>query len=133
MLIRAEGTADLLPTPGQLIAAWDDATFTAITIRLDPGDTLLLYTDGLTEARTDSAGGRYGDDALRTLARNLAPTTAAAAVVAVTVLLESFSDGLDDDTAILALSVPLPQAAVTETSRIGGRVAREGFPVNEVR
>jgi sigma-B regulation protein RsbU (phosphoserine phosphatase) len=107
MLIRADGTADFQPTPGgQLIGAWDDATFAATTIRLTPGDAFLLYTDGLTEARTDSAGGRYGYDALRTLARNLATATAAAAVAAVTVLLESFGDGLDDDAAILALSVP---------------------------
>jgi phosphoserine phosphatase RsbU/P len=109
LLIRADGTVAFQPTPrGQLIGAWDDARFTATTIRLDPGDALLLYTDGLTEARTDSAGGRYGDGALRALARNLAPTTAAAAVAAVTALLESLGDGLDDDAAILALSVPSP-------------------------
>ncbi len=29
-----------------------EAAFTAATVRLGPGDTLMLYTDGLTEART---------------------------------------------------------------------------------
>ena len=120
LLIRADCTVAFQPTPGgQLIGAWGDARFIATTIRLDPGDALLLYTDGLTEARTDSAGGRYGDGAVRTLARNLAPTTAVAAVAAVTALLESFGGGLDDDAAILALSVPLPQATRTETGRSG--------------
>lgn len=42
------------------------------TIRLAPRDTLLLYTDGLTEAQ-DSAGGDYGLDRLRTRLDRLRP------------------------------------------------------------
>lgn len=36
---------------GMLAGALPDATFAATTLRLRPGDGLLLYTDGLTEAR----------------------------------------------------------------------------------
>jgi sigma-B regulation protein RsbU (phosphoserine phosphatase) len=107
LLLRANGTAGYQPTPGgPLIGVFDDVTYAATTIRLDPGDTLLLYTDGLTDARTGTGNGRYGDEALHTLARNLAPTTATAAITAITALLDSYSEGLDDDTAVLALSVP---------------------------
>lgn len=72
------------------------------------GDTLLLYTDGLTDARTGATSERYGDEGLRSFARRLAPTTAGAAVTAIAALLDELSDGLDDDTAVLALSVPSP-------------------------
>jgi sigma-B regulation protein RsbU (phosphoserine phosphatase) len=107
LLMRADGAADYQPTPGgTLIGIWDDPTFTATSIILGPGDTVLLYTDGLTDMRTDTAGGRYGDEALHAFATNLAPTTATEAVTAITALLDGFSNGLDDDTAILALSVP---------------------------
>ena len=113
LLLRADGTAAYQPTPnGLLIGILPSATFTSREIRLAPGDTLLLYTDGLTEARTSSTGtadGRYGDEALRAFATRLAPTTASAAVTALAGLLEGFGAGLIDDTAILALSVPPPE------------------------
>lgn len=107
MLLRADGGADYLPTPGgQLVGVVPDAQFTTTTMGLGPGDTLLLYTDGLTEARTGNAGERYGDEALLDFAWSLAPTSAPGAVEALTALLDSFGEGLDDDAALLAMSVP---------------------------
>ncbi|MFD1936857.1 SpoIIE family protein phosphatase [Nonomuraea mangrovi] len=109
LLLSADGTADYQPTTnGMLIGILPGATFTTRTIRLAPGDTLLLYTDGLTEARTGAGGERYGDEALRAFATRLAPTTAAGAISALADLVDGFGNGLDDDTAILALGVPLP-------------------------
>ncbi|MEU1366606.1 SpoIIE family protein phosphatase [Streptomyces sp. NPDC005803] len=107
ILLRADGSADYLPTPGgQLVGAVPDAQFTTADLELGPGDTLLLYTDGLTEARTRSEDGRFGDEALLEFARALAPTSASGTVEALTELLKSFGDGLDDDTALLAMGVP---------------------------
>lgn len=107
MLLQADGNAYYLPTPGgQLVGVVPDAQFTTATLDLRPGDTLLLYTDGLTEARTGNRGERYGDEAFLDFARSLAPTTAPGAVRALTALLDSFGEGLDDDTALLAMSVP---------------------------
>jgi sigma-B regulation protein RsbU (phosphoserine phosphatase) len=90
--------------------------FTPTTIRLAPGDTLLLFTDGLTEARapTTEPSGRYGDEALRAFVRDLAPSTAGTAVTAIIALLDSLGDGRQDDAAVLALGVPdnpLPSSA----------------------
>ena len=110
--MRADGTADYLPTPGgQLIGVLPDAHIATTTVRLAAGDTLLLYTDGLTDARTDTIAGdgeRYGDDALLDFGRALAPTTAAATVSAIRDLLDTFGTGVDDDTAVLAVHVPRP-------------------------
>ncbi|WP_405647026.1 PP2C family protein-serine/threonine phosphatase [Streptomyces uncialis] len=112
LLLRADGTADFLPTPGgQLIGVLPEAHIATTTVRLAPGDTLLLYTDGLTEARTDATSGsgeRYGDDALLDFARALAPATASDTVGAVRDLLDTLGTGVDDDTAVLAVHAPRP-------------------------
>ena len=105
----ADGTAHYVPTPGgQLVGALPDADIATTTVRLEPGDTLLFYTDGLTEARIDQSGGRYGDEALLDFARSLAPTTAAATVRAISDVLDCLGAGVDDDTAVLAVSAPGP-------------------------
>ncbi|MFF8974277.1 PP2C family protein-serine/threonine phosphatase [Streptomyces sp. NPDC014995] len=110
VLMRADGTADYVHTPGgQLIGVLSDPHIATTTVRLAPGDTLLLYTDGLTEAHTDQSGGRYGDEALLDFVRALTPTTAPDAIAALRSLLETLGAGVDDDTAVLAISVP-PQA-----------------------
>ena len=80
--------------------------FTDTTVRLAAGDTLLLYTDGLTEARTGTTDGRFEEEALLAFTTAIAPTTAPAAVAAVTTLLAELGPGLDDDVAVLAISVP---------------------------
>ncbi|MER5427566.1 SpoIIE family protein phosphatase [Streptomyces sp. NPDC002588] len=112
LLLRADGTADYLPTPGgQLIGVLPDPQIATTKIHLAPGDTLLLHTDGLTEAHISARTGdgeRYGDDALLAFARALAPTTAADTVGAIRDLLATFGTGVDDDTAVLAIHVPRP-------------------------
>jgi phosphoserine phosphatase RsbU/P len=106
VLIRADGHAQYQPTGGgPMVGVIPVARFVATTVTLAPGDTLLLYTDGLTDARVDSVGGRYGPEALLQHARTLAPANAPAVVAATSRLLDSFGDGLDDDAAILALTV----------------------------
>ncbi|MFD6994482.1 PP2C family protein-serine/threonine phosphatase [Streptomyces sp. NPDC059943] len=111
LLMRADGSTRYLPTPGgQLIGVLPDAHIATTTLHIEAGDTLLLHTDGLTEARSASDGedDRYGDEALLDFARALAPTTPAAAVAAIRDLLDSFGTGVDDDAAVLAIGVPGP-------------------------
>lgn len=105
LLIRSDGAADYQPTEGgALIGILDEPRLVARTVRLGPGDTLVLYSDGLTEARAGPGGDRYGDEALRIYLRDRGPTDATAAVRAITELLATL-DTVDDDVAVMALSV----------------------------
>ncbi|KPI23867.1 putative PAS/PAC sensor protein [Actinobacteria bacterium OV320] len=111
LLLRADGSVAHLDTPGgQLIGVLPDAHIATTTVHLEAGDTLLLHTDGLTEAHTAATGDddRYGDEALLDFARALAPTNATDTVAAIRELLDTFGTGVDDDTAVLAISVPRP-------------------------
>ncbi|MFF8293175.1 PP2C family protein-serine/threonine phosphatase [Streptomyces sp. NPDC016309] len=107
LALRADGRAEYLPTPGGLLVGiLPTPRFTPATTVLGPGDTLLLYTDGLTEARVGEERALYGDEALLGFVSGLAPARAPEVITALTGLLEGFGDGLDDDTALLALGVP---------------------------
>jgi sigma-B regulation protein RsbU (phosphoserine phosphatase) len=106
LLLRRDGTADYQHTTGgTLIGIIAAPRLVSRSLRLGPGDTLVLYSDGLTEARTGKQ--RYGEDALAAFARDLAPADAPGAVTALAELLGTF-DELDDDVALMALGVELP-------------------------
>ncbi|MFE1025745.1 PP2C family protein-serine/threonine phosphatase [Streptomyces sp. NPDC058818] len=108
LVARADGTADFLPTPGGfLVGALSHARFTPATTVLGRGDTLLLYTDGLTEARTGpDRTSLYGEEALHTFVTRHAGSPPKKMMEALTGLLDSLGEGVDDDTALLALGVP---------------------------
>jgi phosphoserine phosphatase RsbU/P len=109
LLLRAGGTAEFLSLKGgQLAGAVADAHFSDTTVELHPGDTLLLYTDGLIEARIDARRTRYDEDRLLAFAAALAPASASEIIEATVGLLDGFGDGLDDDIALLALGLPIP-------------------------
>ncbi len=119
VVLRADGTTAFLPTPGGLLVGiLPTAPFTTATTVLGPGDTLLLYTDGLTEARTgQDRTGLYGDEALLAFLTAHAGRPPHSVIEALTGLLDSFGDGLDDDTALLAIGVPTADHPRTRNER----------------
>ncbi|MFF9687380.1 PP2C family protein-serine/threonine phosphatase [Streptomyces sp. NPDC014623] len=107
LVLRQDGRADYLPTPGGLLVGiLPTARFTPARTTLAAGETLLLYTDGLTEARIGEKRELFGDEALRDFAAGLPHSGPQQVVTALTGLLNGFGDGLDDDTALLAIGVP---------------------------
>ncbi|MEU5553163.1 PP2C family protein-serine/threonine phosphatase [Micromonospora sp. NPDC047793] len=62
LVLRASGEVEQLPLRGMLIGVVPDPRVGQVTVRLAPGETCLLYSDGVTEAR----GGRRGDEQLGT-------------------------------------------------------------------
>ncbi|MFF5932431.1 PP2C family protein-serine/threonine phosphatase [Streptomyces sp. NPDC012508] len=114
LVLRADGRTEYLHTPGGLLVGiLPQPNFAAADTTLAPGDTLLLYTDGLTEARTGAdRADLFGDEALRDFAAGHAGTSVRGVIEALTGLLAGFGEGLDDDTALLALGVPTCPASV---------------------
>jgi len=108
LLLGADGAVAYQHTVGgTLIGIIAEPKLVSRTLRLGPGDTLVLYSDGLTDART--GGRRFGGDALEAFARLQAPIDAPSAVAAFAGLLDTF-EVLDDDVALMALSVDPPTA-----------------------
>ena len=50
MLLRADGRAEWLDIGGPLLGPVPDALFEQGAVTLEPGDRVVLYTDGITEA-----------------------------------------------------------------------------------
>ena len=108
ILVRADGTTEYLPTVGgQLIGMLRAPRVVEYTLDLTPGDTLLLYTDGVTEAVVSGDGHeRFGEERLLDHVRASKPTSAAGAVGAVREVLGTLGAGVQDDVALLALHAP---------------------------
>jgi len=115
LLMRADGTANYLPTAGgHPVGLLDDPRFVTAQVRLDPGDTLLFYTDGLTEARVPgTVRDRFGEESLLASLRGCAPATAGHAVAVVRDLLGELGSGVQDDVAAMAIHAPCPKSAAT--------------------
>jgi serine phosphatase RsbU (regulator of sigma subunit) len=91
ILVR-DGEARTLPLPGGVLLGVDpDAEFEEAELELRAGDTLLLFTDGLIERRSDSIS-----DALRELAAVAIPAGPDAASHADRILYSAISDTGDD-------------------------------------
>jgi sigma-B regulation protein RsbU (phosphoserine phosphatase) len=83
LLIRADGRVEELSAEGALLGAFADVWFEDRTAMLEPGDLVLLYTDGVTDAR-GPAGTFYGVERLQALAAAHAgadPAVLASAIV----------------------------------------------------
>nr|WP_090339237.1 SpoIIE family protein phosphatase [Mycolicibacterium malmesburyense]CRL67428.1 putative PAS/PAC sensor protein [Mycolicibacterium malmesburyense] len=108
LLLTADGSAHYADTiGGHAPGITDNARFVAHRFHLSPGDTMVLYTDGLTEASTGVGHQRYDDEgALLAFVDARAPATADTVVNALKELLTSFGAGVKDDAAMLALGVP---------------------------
>ena len=90
--------------PGSLVGAFTDVTFRDETLRLAPGDGLVMFTDGVTEARRDDE--LYGDGRLLMWLRDH-PGAAADVTSGLLDEVVAFQAGLPrDDIVILAITVP---------------------------
>jgi PAS domain S-box-containing protein len=65
LLLRADGRSyEIVEVSGMPLGVSAQQLYTTTTVRLEPGDTLLLLTDGITEARRPSSEAHVGIDFL---------------------------------------------------------------------
>jgi len=60
VVVRADGSLRSLPATGLPLGLYDDRSAAEAEVLLDPGEALVLYTDGLSEA-VDEAGVEFGE------------------------------------------------------------------------
>ncbi|MFH0172454.1 SpoIIE family protein phosphatase [Streptomyces cacaoi] len=101
LLVRA-GEAHYLERPfGMLLGATDTPRYEAAEVHLEPGDQILLYTDGLVERPTESI-----DRGLERLARAAAPRAGAAPAPLDQLLGATLEPEGRDDVCVLDIRVP---------------------------
>jgi sigma-B regulation protein RsbU (phosphoserine phosphatase) len=68
LLLRSNGTTETLRGGGAVLGALPDWTYQDYTVQLQPGDQLILSTDGITEAENDRLE-EFGEERLLDAAR----------------------------------------------------------------
>ena len=62
-LVHASGETEKLSVGGLLLGMFPEATYESAEFRMGPGDVLVLYSDGVTEAR-DASDDEFGEERL---------------------------------------------------------------------
>jgi anti-sigma regulatory factor (Ser/Thr protein kinase) len=113
VVLRTDGRTELVGVPGTLLGIRSDVRLHEVETSLEPGDALMLYTDGVIEA--GPRGAPFGEDGLTNLLSGLAgadPETLVSAIDAAA--FEAGPGRARDDVAIIALQA-VPVAVSTDT------------------
>ncbi|MEU9420006.1 SpoIIE family protein phosphatase [Streptomyces sp. NPDC048272] len=112
LLIDARRTPRPVAGDGLLLGISRAPDLAARRIRLHPTESLLLYTDGITEARNE-AEEQFGEERLVNALTTPRPATASGVLDALIRAVRAFSgaNGIDDDQAALVLTATAPATA----------------------
>jgi serine phosphatase RsbU (regulator of sigma subunit) len=112
ILLRQDGRTELLEKGGPLLGALEGAEFQSGELVLEPGDTLVAYSDGVLECR-NPAGEEFGLDRLIATLLEAKQPSAEATLMMVLAAVQDFANGnppLDD----MSLTLIQRDAALTE-------------------
>lgn len=104
-LMKADGRIEQLPMSKDLVVgALDDFQFSEETLQLEHGDTLMLYTDGVTEA-VNLSNEEFGEKRLEDTLRQVAPQSCQQMIDAVKTSVSDFAGEAEqsDDITMLAI------------------------------
>jgi len=103
-LLSQQGKVTRLEATGVPMGMFCDGLYSTCQVRLAPGESLLLYTDGVSEARSP-AGEEYGEERLETLLAQESQAPPPALIRACLDALNAFRSGqpLLDDLTIMAI------------------------------
>jgi serine phosphatase RsbU (regulator of sigma subunit) len=105
LILRRSGRVDAMNPNGTLLGMLENPDLSDTEQVLEPGDTLLLYTDGVTEARVRSW--ELGEEGLATLLQGCAGQSPGEIVEAIERAVVGVQEGEPrDDIALVAIGVP---------------------------
>lgn len=104
ILLRADGRAVLLESGGPLLGAIEGAEFELGELKLEPGDTLVAYSDGVVECR-NTAEEEFGVDRIVAALRHAHSSSAQAKLMMLLATLQDFANGsaLCDDVSLTVI------------------------------
>jgi len=103
--VVSPGHADPVGAPGPILGWMVDHSYEETKLRLHPGEVLVFYTDGVTDARR--RGDLLGQAGLRQALAEAGSSTAASVIAGVRRLLAELDQPSPDDVAVVAISVPV--------------------------
>ncbi|MCF3182777.1 serine/threonine-protein phosphatase [Streptomyces polychromogenes] len=108
LILRSDGRVEEARTKGTLVGALPEITTQTARVTLAPGDTCVLYTDGISEARGGPMGGvMFGEERLRRALSQCAAMPAEAVVEHVQMLTSQWvGAGRHDDMAVVVIAAP---------------------------
>ena len=113
MLARADGSNDYLQSGGLPVGMFDFAAYTNQTFRLDPGDKLVLYSDGVTDCNSPD-GQPFGDQQFQSLLAECPRCPARSVTDKLAQRLRTWHgpSDFDDDISVLVLELLHPTTGV---------------------
>ncbi|MFJ1759852.1 PP2C family protein-serine/threonine phosphatase [Amycolatopsis sp. NPDC088138] len=111
LIVRADGRVEEADTRGSLIGVLPEIESVSADVTLNPGETCLMFTDGIIEAKGGPLGDvMFGEDRLRQILSECANMPADAVVERVHMLAAQWiGRGDHDDMAVLAITAPRGQ------------------------
>lgn len=106
LILRANGTTERLDATDTVIGLFETWSCSMRETRLDAGDTLALYTDGVTES-PNASGEEFGEDRLLDALQRNSAKEASAMALSIVKDVEHFNTGeqFDDVTLLIARNV----------------------------
>jgi serine phosphatase RsbU (regulator of sigma subunit) len=108
LIVRASGAVEEAETRGTLVGAMPNAPARTAALTLAPGESCVLYTDGITEAEGGPMGGvQFGEARLKRVLAECAGMPSESIVERVQMLASQWiGSGRHDDMAVVVISAP---------------------------
>ena len=104
VILRRDGATEAVTASGTLLGPFSDVQIDEVTVDVGPGESVVLYTDGVVEAQ--GIGGFFGEPRLLTLLASAAGGTSAELAGLIEDAVVQHAGGApDDDLALLVLQV----------------------------
>lgn len=122
LVVQEDGNVHEIGQPGPLLGGFSEATWEDSSVPVAAGDTLFMYTDGVTDTRGEQE--RFGSARLRSVLSGQAGRPPAELLRELEIALDEFQVvGLTDDTGAVALRPSPVPARGTGSGKLGGAVS----------